>query len=119
MMLTGILLTLFTGSCWLYCLADAAMTPAVAYRGLPKRAWVGIIAATFILGAIMWLLVQSRCRRPWWACATPADWPAAQARTRHPAGRYRVADVRPRIMGPDDDAEFLRDLARIIHDSRG
>ncbi len=70
MMLTGILLTLFTGGCWLYCLADAAMTPGVAYRGLPKWAWLGIIAATFILGAIMWLLVQSRCRRPW-ACAGP------------------------------------------------
>ena len=57
MMLTGILFALFTGACWLYCLADAAMTPGVAYRGLPKWAWVGIIAATFILGAITWLLV--------------------------------------------------------------
>ena len=118
MMLTGILFALFTGACWLYCLADAAMTPGVAYRGLPKWAWVGIIAATFILGAITWLLVQSRCRRPW-ACAGPADRPATQAQARHPAGRYRDAGVRPRIMGPDDDADFLRDLARIIHDSHG
>ena len=120
MMLTDVLLTLFTGGCWLYCLSDAALTPAIAYRGrLSKRAWVGIIAATFIVGAIAWLLLQSRCRRSW-ACVVPADWPAAQAAlARHPAGRYRDAHVRPLIKGPDDDPEFLRDLARIIHDSRG
>jgi hypothetical protein len=127
MLLTGILLILFTGGCWVYCLADVAMTPAVAFRGLPRRAWVAIIAATFILGAITWLLLQSRCRRPW-GCAEPGDWPGTAGRAgttgrhpagRHPAGRHRLAAVRPRITGPDDDAEFLRDLARIIHESRG
>ena len=58
MTLTGVLLTLFMVGCWLYCLSDAALTPAVAYRGLPKRAWIAIIVATFILGAIAWLLAQ-------------------------------------------------------------
>jgi hypothetical protein len=129
MTLTGVLLTLFMVGCWLYCLSDAALTPAVAYRGLPKRAWIAIIVATFILGAIAWLLAQSRCRRPW-ACVAPPGWSAAEAsQARHPAGRYRGAaarnvaardaGVRARIKGPDDDPEFLRDLARIIRDSRG
>jgi hypothetical protein len=119
MTLTGILLTLFMGGCWLYCLSDAALTPAIAYRGLSKRAWIAIIAATFTLGAIAWLLAQSRCRRPW-ACVTPANWSAAQAsQARHPAGRYRDPSVRALVKGPDDDPEFLRDLARIIHESRG
>ena len=108
MKLTDVLLILFTGGCWLYCLTDAAMTPASAFRGLSKRAWIRIIAATFFVGAIMWLLVQSRCRRPW-ARATVADWP----------GRYRNAGGRPLVVGPDDDEEFLRHLARIISDSRG
>ena len=125
MMLTDVLFVLFMGGCWLYCLSDAALTPAVAYRGLSKGAWISIIAATFILGAIAWLLAQSRCRRPW-AGITPADWAAAEAsQARHPAGRYREAGVRalPGIRalpkGPDDDPEFLRDLDRIIHDSHG
>ena len=96
MTLTSILLTLFIGGCWLYCLCDAALTPAAAYRGLSKRAWIVIIAATFILGAIAWLLAQSRCRRPW-AYAPPAGWSAAEAsQARHPAGRYRNGSVRPR-----------------------
>jgi hypothetical protein len=119
MLLTDVLFVLFMGGCWLYCLTDAALTPAVAYRGLPKGAWISIIAATFILGAIAWLLAQSRCRRPW-ACTTPADWAAAEAsQARHPAGRYREAGVRVLAKGPDDDPEFLRDLDRIIHDSHG
>ncbi|MCW2934823.1 MAG: hypothetical protein JWM19_5785 [Actinomycetia bacterium] len=114
MTLTGILLTLFMGGCWLYCLSDAALTPAIAYRGLPKWAWIAIIAATFTLGAIAWLLAQSRCRRPW-ACVTPADWAAAEAsQARHPAGRYRGAGVRALTKGPDDDPEFLRGLDQII-----
>ncbi|HEX3959139.1 MAG TPA: hypothetical protein VHZ03_21325 [Trebonia sp.] len=118
MTLTGVLLTLFMVGCWLYCLSDAALTPAVAFRGLSKRTWIAVIAATFTLGAIAWLLAQSRCRRPW-AWVTPAGWSAADAsQARHPAGRYREADVRARIKGPDDDPEFLRDLARIIRDSR-
>jgi hypothetical protein len=128
MTLTGVLLTLFMVGCWLYCLSDVALTPAVAFRGLSKRAWISIIAATFTLGALAWLLAQSRCRRPW-ACITPVGWSAAEAsQARHPAGRYRDAvirdasdgnaDVRTRIKGPDDDPEFLRDLARIIRDSR-
>ena len=119
MTLTGFLVALFMGACWLYCLSDAAMTPAIAYRGLSKRAWITIIAATFILGAIAWLIAQERCRRPW-ACATQADWPTAEeSQARHPAGRHRQAAVRAPIKGPDDDPEFLRDLARIINDSRG
>jgi peptidoglycan/LPS O-acetylase OafA/YrhL len=119
MKLTDILLILFTGGCWLYCLSDAAMTPAGAYRGLPKWAWVAIIAATFIVGAIMWLLVQSSCRRSW-DRVSAADRPATQAaRALHPAGRHRDARVRQLIVGPDDDAEFLLHLARVIKESRG
>jgi hypothetical protein len=116
MMLTGVLFVLFLGGCWLYCLTDAALTPAVAYRGLPKAAWVSLIAITFILGAVAWLAVRSR-ERPLLACAGSMQWSAAEASlARHPAGRYRKARLHgpPSAHGPDDDPDFLRHLDRII-----
>jgi hypothetical protein len=120
MMLTGVLFVLFLGGCWLYCLTDAVLTPALAYRGLPKAAWVSIIATTFILGAVAWLATRSRERRPAWAYAGPMDWPAAEASlARHPAGRYRKTGARPQAKGPDDDPDFLRHLDRIIRANPG
>jgi hypothetical protein len=116
MMLTGVLFVLFLGGCWLYCLTDAVLTPAVAYRGLPKAAWVSIIAMTFILGALVWLAVRSR-ERPLLAYAGSMQWSAAEASlARHPAGRYRKASLHDPASahGPDDDPDFLRHLDRII-----
>jgi hypothetical protein len=117
MMLTGVLFVLFLGGCWLYCLTDAALTPATAYRGLPKAAWVSIIATTFILGALAWLAVRSRERRPW-AYLGSVDWSAAEASlARHPAGRYRKSGVPASATGPDDDVAFLLHLEHIIRDA--
>src|SRR5262249_1081768 len=114
MLLTGVLFVLFLGGCWLYCLTDAALTPAIAYQGrLPKAAWVGIIATTLVLAAVAWLIAQSLRERSH-ACAGPVDWPAAEAAlARHPATRSQQGG-RPRAKGPDDDPEFLRTLDRII-----
>ena len=52
MLLSGALFALFMTGFWLYCLTDAILTPAPECRGLPKAAWVAIIAVTFIGGAI-------------------------------------------------------------------
>ena len=114
MTLTGVLFVLFLGGCWLYCLTDAALTPAIAYRGrLPKAAWVGIIATTFVLGAVAWLIAQSLRERPW-TYANPLDWHAAEiSLAQHPAGQRRKGG-RSQVKGPDDDPEFLRTLDRII-----
>lgn len=122
MLLPGILFALFLGGCWLYCLTDAVLTPAVAYRGLPKAAWVAIIAATFILGAVGWLIARHAPRavgsRPARSLAgRPGNAPRPDYRayhsgaTRHPAGR---SIARTEVRGPDDDPEFLRALDRII-----
>jgi hypothetical protein len=110
MMLTGVLFVLFLGGCWLYCLTDAALTPAIAYRGrLPKAAWVGIIATTFVLGAVAWLIAHAMPERSW----APRDWHAAEAAlARHPATRSQQGP--PRAKGPDDDPEFLHTLDHII-----
>lgn len=117
MMLTGVLFVLFLGGCWLYCLTDAALTPAIAYRGrLSKAAWVSIITTTFVLGAVAWLIAQTFRERSW-AYASPLDWPAAEAAlARHPATRSQQG--RPPVKGPDDDPEFLRTLDHIIRGPR-
>jgi len=137
MLLSGVLFVLFLAGCWLYCLTDAALTPAAEYRGLSKAAWIGIIAATFIVGAIAWLVARRSARTQSWPAfyvgratlADPADtdpswyphWVAADvadsadaadaAVARHPAGRSRkTRDGRRIPRGPDDDPDFLRHL---------
>ncbi len=145
MLLSGVLFVLFLDGCWLYCLADAALTPASEYRRLPKTAWLIIIIATFIVGAIAWLIARRAWRTKSWAATqlnrgtspagrdTGLTWymngtAADAAVARHPAGRSRQADPDGTVMdgqaapggwivpkGPDDDPEFLRLLDRRIH----
>lgn len=132
MLLPGALFVLFLAGCWLYCLTDAALTPAGEYRGLSKAAWISIITATFIAGAIAWLIA----RRGWRASSLTANeeailhtshgesdlnwygtWTAADdAIARHPAGRARqpAPDGGTTLKGPDDDLEFLRELDQRI-----
>ncbi len=133
MLLSGVLFVLFLAGCWLYCLTDAALTPAREFRRLPKATWIAIIALTFIAGAIAWLIA----RRSWRARSLPAStaallplasqgdadfnwytrWTAADdAIARHPAGRSRkpAADGGPAHKGPDDDPDFLRLLDQRI-----
>jgi hypothetical protein len=129
MLLPGVLFVLFLVGCWLYCLTDAALTPAREYQGrLHKRAWLSIIAVTFIVGAVAWLVARRARRTSYWtsshtAVATLAShgdgdltwyahWTAADdAIARHPAGRSRnPADGWTAPKGPDDDPKFLRQL---------
>ena len=135
MFLSVVLFVLFVAGCWLYCLTDAALTPAAEFRGLPKAAWIALIAVTFVPGAIAWAVCRLswRARRrpqpaaadpgqtefdvpnvrwdPPYAAATADEFLAAEALTRHPAsGPSR----RTGPVGPDDDPEFLRMLDRLI-----
>jgi len=127
MLLSGALFALFMMGFWLYCLTDAILTPASECRGMPKPAWIAVIALTFIGGAVAWLIVREPIRLPAAAPASaphpddPGDryfrsgrWTAADdAVARHPAGRARTSGTLvPR--GPDDDPEFLRALDRAI-----
>jgi hypothetical protein len=123
MLLSGVLFVLFLAGFWLYCLTDAALTPPAP--GWPKRAWVTFIAATFIIGAIAWVIARRRARGGHWPRSAAhhqpfrdADWPPmAAAIARHPATRSVQAErpvwVAPK--GPDDDPEFLSHLDRLIH----
>src|ERR1700745_731514 len=123
MLLSGALFALFMMGFWLYCLTDAILTPAVECRGMPKTAWIVVIALPFIGGPIAWRTI----REPLHSRATslaPAPQPgdpgdryfrggrwtdADDAVARHPAGRARPSGLTvPR--GPDDDPECLRAL---------
>ena len=135
MLLSVALFTLFMTGFWLYCLTDAILTPASEFPGMPKPAWIAVIAVTFIGGAIAWLVVRQPARSssaplapmPHWDPGRPGDlgddyfqtarWTGADdAVARHPAGRAGVADTgRAGPKGPDDDAGFLRALDRAIH----
>ena len=136
MLLSGVLFVLFLAGCWLYCLTDAALTPAEEFPGWRKRTWVAVIAVTLIAGAIAWLIARRNWRADQWPLAAShlmivdrnsanvvwfSPWTASRAadaaHARHPAGRSMRAGrpdwVAPR--GPDDDPEFLRQLAERIH----
>lgn len=138
MFLPGALLVLFLTGCWLYCLTDAALTPSAEYGRLPKAAWVGIIAVTFVAGAVAWLIARrrrgggsrpsSRATRGVHYSSGDYDhperlrWTAAdEAVARHPAGRSRNVGAAgwTAPKGPDDDPEFLLALDRVIRGSAG
>lgn len=138
-----ILFVLFLVGYWLYCLTDAALTPAAEFRGLPKSGWITLIAATFMLGALAWVIARACLRTTRWSRASyghlalagrgrpavrrhphqPVSTDASQvteALSRHPAGRSKDQGrpVRAVPIGPDDDPEFLRQLAERIRGER-
>ena len=143
MFLSVVLFVLFVAGCWLYCLTDAALTPAAEFRGLPKAAWIALIAVTFVPGPIAWAVCRLswRARRPPHPAAarpgpaeTHADAPdtrwtqpypmapsdgflVAEAVDRHPASGPGGKRERPGPIGPDDDPEFLSLLDRLISGS--
>lgn len=122
MLLIGALCALLAIGVWLYCVVDILVTSRSGCRGLPKAAWLVVVALTFIIGAAAWLLLgrpagrpAGRRRRPQllaWPRRRPEPDPrAALARSRHPAGRARP-------IGPDDDPAFLLRLDRAIRGGR-
>jgi hypothetical protein len=127
MMLSGAMFALFMTGFWLYCLTDVILTPAPDCRGLPKQAWVAVIAVTFVVGAFAWLIARrpardsSRVRTPVpddsddQADVASLSWTDADdAAARHPAGRGRVSGPHAAPKGPDDDQKFLSALDQAI-----
>ena len=62
MWLSGALFALFVTGLWLYCLTDAIMMSSAEFRGLSKPAWIVVIAATFVGGAVAWLILRPPAR---------------------------------------------------------
>ena len=117
MLLMGALCALLAAGVWLCCLVHVLLTPGSGCRHLPKPAWLAVVAMTFVVGAIAWLLLgrplagPARFIEPLPLRRDPfrgvGAYPAALARSRHPAGRARP-------IGPDDDPGFLLALDRLI-----
>jgi hypothetical protein len=117
MFLSAILFAMLLAGCWLYCLTDAALTPATEFRGLGKRSRIAVITVTFAAGAFAWLVTRLAQRKRTWppqSANRPPPTPVA-APGRHPASRSRRLEPRrTRPIGPDDDPDFLRMLDRFI-----
>jgi hypothetical protein len=131
MLLVVILFGLVTVGFVVPCLIDVAVTPADDLRSLTKPAWLLIVAFLSAFGAAAWLAVGrpdrlGRTVLPRYLAGTPPIG-QAEALRRHPAGRsmetgidpvldqaLRAGQIPPRPTGPDDDDEFLEELARRI-----
>jgi len=129
MLLAVILFGLVTVGFVVPCLIDVAVTPASDMRSLTKPTWLLIVAFLSAFGAAAWLAAGRPDRRtvlPRYLAGAP---PVGQqeALRRHPAGRamdpgidpvldqaLRAGEVPYRPTGPDDDEEFLEELARRI-----
>lgn len=93
MLLLGALFALFVVGFWLYCLADVAFTPRSECRGLPKAAWLVIVAGTSVAGAVAWLVA----RRPARAVPPPPGIRRPGAGRRQPPGPRVTAVDRPAL----------------------
>lgn len=131
MFLVGALFGLVTVGVVVPCLIDVAVTPDHLVRGLAKQWWVLLLVFLSVFGAAAWLVAGRPRRRTWSYRSHLAGGPyfsPQDAIRRHPAGRtmeqdydspsgppVRASAVGVRPTGPDDDPEFLEELARRIH----
>ncbi len=135
MLLAVVLFGLVTIGFVVPCLIDVAVTPAGELRSLTKPAWVLLIVFFSAFGATAWLAAGRPDRR---GRMLPRDLDGApffgpqDALRRHPAGRgmdtglvgpsgqaaHPAGSVWARPVGPDDDPEFLEELARRIDRGR-
>ncbi|MFC5380824.1 PLDc N-terminal domain-containing protein [Aquipuribacter nitratireducens] len=80
-----------------YCLVDVVRSDDSDVRGLPKLVWVLLVLLFPLAGGVAWLIAG----RP--------------RRSRLP-GTGRLGRPAPRVLGPDDDPDFLRGLDRGAQD---
>jgi hypothetical protein len=134
MLLVGVLFGLVTVGFVVPCLIDVAVTPAYDLRSLTKPSWILMIVFLSVFGATAWLVAGRPNRRrselPRHLLDAPTFGPQDALR-RHPAGRamdpgieasgrgaMSATEAARRPTGPDDDEEFLQELARRIRDDR-
>lgn len=135
MVLACLIFALFTVGLVVPCVIDIMTTPPWAIRTLSQATWLLIAIGLSVFGCAAWLIIgrpRHRPRRlpllPRGATAGMAIGPA-EALRRHPAGRAMAMDLDsreddyrsrpPRVLGPDDDPEFLLELERRIRESDG
>ncbi len=137
MLLPAVLFALVTVGFVVPCLIDVVATPGYEVRHLTRRTWVVLLIVFSVFGATAWLAVGRPVRyrraayRPRYLART-VGMAQRDALRRHPAGRSIdapgygdfgawPADRRTapaRVIGPDDDPEFISELARRISEQR-
>jgi hypothetical protein len=131
MLLGFVLFGLVTVGFVVPCLIDVAVTPPGGSRRLTKRAWVLLMVFCSAFGAAAWLVAGRPAHHGRILPRRLEDAPFVgphDAIRRHPAGRsmdaglggpagrtaQRASSAPARPMGPDDDPEFLQEIARRI-----
>ena len=131
MWLACALIILFSVGFVLPCMLDITTTPDSEFVLLSKGTWLVIVGAFWIFGALAWLIVgrPQRLSFPHRSNPYPAGgFGPAESLQRHPAAQAAAAGYAepagpmaafaPRALGPDDDPDFLEELARRIRDDR-
>ncbi|HEY7012509.1 MAG TPA: PLD nuclease N-terminal domain-containing protein [Streptosporangiaceae bacterium] len=136
MLLAVVLFGLVTVGFVVPCLIDVAVTPSAEMRSLTKPAWLLLIALFSVFGATAWLAAGRPDRRrrtrllPRYLEGAPSMG-QQDALRRHPAGRAMEpgfdAGTGPDAheagarwpIGPDDDPEFMEELARRLQGGSG
>jgi hypothetical protein len=131
MWLACALIILFSIGFVLPCMLDITTTPDSEFVLFSKGTWLFIAGAFWIFGATAWLLAGRPQRLSFLHRSNP--YPAggfgpAESLLRHPAAQAAAAGYgepatplaafAPRALGPDDDPDFLEELARRIRDDR-
>jgi Phospholipase_D-nuclease N-terminal len=137
MLLAVVLFGLVTVGFVVPCLIDVAVTPSTEIRSLSKPVWILLIAAFSVFGATAWLAAGRPDRRrrtrllPRYLEGAPSMG-QQDALRRHPAGRamdpgldggadadgYHSGPLSRGPIGPDDDPEFMEELARRVQGGR-
>jgi hypothetical protein len=136
MLLALVLFGLVTVGFVVPCLIDVAVTPSAEMRSLTKPAWLLLIALFSVFGATAWLAAGRPDRRrrtrllPRYLEGAPSMG-QQDALRRHPAGRAMEPGLDAGVdadaheaaarwpMGPDDDPEFMEELARRLQGGSG
>jgi hypothetical protein len=87
----------------IFCLIDIIQSPADEIRGVSKGIWILLVIILPIVGGIAWIVAGRPTQSPAGNVWRPgAGFPESQ---RPRPGRAP--------MGPDDDAEFLREMRKV------
>jgi hypothetical protein len=130
MWLACALIVLFSVGFVLPCMLDITTTHDSEFVMFGKATWLFIAGAFWVFGALAWVLVGRPNRLSFLHRTNPyADGGFSQAESllRHPAAQGAAGYAEPggpfvafgpRVLGPDDDPDFMAELAERIREDR-
>ncbi len=141
MLILGALFALLTVGFVVPCVIDIATTPRDHFDVPSKQMWLTVTVAFWAFGAAAWLLIGRRDVRMRavcddltgsWSAGThqslwspprggtrPGIWPSASKRSQQARWQHPSAMGSRRFLAPDDNPDFLLELARRIRGDYG